>query len=38
MPIPSGHAIGLDVGIQSMLATSDGLVSTKTKILRQSTA
>nr|WP_017306352.1 RNA-guided endonuclease TnpB family protein [Spirulina subsalsa] len=25
-PIPHGHALGIDVGIQSMLATSDGLI------------
>ena len=32
-PIPHGHALGLDVGIQSMLATSDGLVIPRPKFL-----
>ena len=32
-PCPHGHSIGLDVGIQSMLATSDGLVIPRPKFL-----
>ncbi len=32
-PIPHGHAIGIDVGIQSMLATSDGLTIARPKFL-----
>ena len=32
-PTPHGHAIGIDVGIQSMIATSDGLVLTRPKFL-----
>ena len=32
-PIPHGHAIGLDVGIQSMIATSDGLTISRPKFL-----
>ena len=32
-PIPHGHAIGLDVGIQSMIATSDGLTIPRPKFL-----
>jgi putative transposase len=34
-PIPHGHALGIDVGIQSMLATSDGLVIQRPKFLDQ---
>jgi putative transposase len=32
-PIPHGHAIGIDAGIQSMIATSDGLVLPRPKFL-----
>ena len=32
-PTPHGHPIGIDVGIQSMLATSDGLTITRPKFL-----
>lgn len=32
-PMPHGHAIGIDVGIQSMLATSDGLILSRPKFL-----
>ncbi len=32
-PIPHGHAIGIDGGIQSMIATSDGLVLPRPKFL-----
>ncbi len=32
-PIPHGHAIGIDAGIQSMIATSDGLVLSRPKFL-----
>ena len=32
-PVPCGHAIGIDVGIKSMLATSDGLTITRPKFL-----
>ncbi|MGL5877579.1 MAG: RNA-guided endonuclease InsQ/TnpB family protein, partial [Xenococcaceae cyanobacterium] len=32
-PIPHGHAIGIDVGIRSMLATSDGLILSRPKFL-----
>ncbi|WP_017305277.1 RNA-guided endonuclease InsQ/TnpB family protein [Spirulina subsalsa] len=32
-PIPHGHALGIDVGIQSMLATSDGLILPRPKFL-----
>ena len=32
-PIPHGHAIGIDVGIQSMIATSDGLVLPRPRFL-----
>jgi putative transposase len=32
-PTPHGHAVGLDVGIQNMLATSDGIVITRPKFL-----
>jgi putative transposase len=32
-PIPHGHAIGIDVGIQSMIATSDGLILSRPKFL-----
>ncbi|WP_017302696.1 RNA-guided endonuclease InsQ/TnpB family protein [Spirulina subsalsa] len=32
-PIPHGHALGIDVGIQSMLATSDGLTLPRPKFL-----
>lgn len=34
-PIPHGHAIGIDVGIKSMLATSDGLTITRPKFLNK---
>ena len=32
-PIPHGHAVGVDAGIQSMISTSDGLVLTRPKFL-----
>ncbi|MGF1490469.1 MAG: RNA-guided endonuclease InsQ/TnpB family protein [Prochloraceae cyanobacterium] len=32
-PMPHGHAIGIDVGIKSMLATSDGLTISRPKFL-----
>ena len=32
-PMPHGHALGIDVGIQNMLATSDGLVIPRPKFL-----
>lgn len=32
-PIPHGHSLGIDVGIQSMLATSDGLILSRPKFL-----
>lgn len=32
-PTPHGHSMGIDVGIQSMLATSDGLVIPRPKFL-----
>jgi putative transposase len=32
-PMPHGHAIGIDVGIQSMMATSDGLILPRPKFL-----
>ena len=32
-PVPHGHAIGIDVGIQNMLATSDGLTISRPKFL-----
>jgi putative transposase len=32
-PTPHGHAIGIDVGIQSMVATSDGLILPRPKFL-----
>ena len=32
-PIPHGHGIGIDVGIKSMLATSDGLTVARPKFL-----
>ncbi|MEM7761179.1 MAG: transposase [Cyanobacteria bacterium P01_A01_bin.40] len=32
-PIPHGHAIGIDAGIQSMIATSDGLILPRPKFL-----
>jgi putative transposase len=32
-PTPHGHAIGIDAGIQSMIATSDGLVLPRPKFL-----
>lgn len=32
-PIPHGHAVGIDVGIKSMLATSDGLTISRPKFL-----
>jgi len=32
-PIPHGHAIGIDVGIKSMLATSDGLILPRPRFL-----
>ncbi len=32
-PIPHGHALGIDVGISSMIATSDGLVLPRPKFL-----
>ena len=32
-PIPHGHAIGIDAGISSMIATSDGLILTRPSFL-----
>jgi putative transposase len=32
-PVPHGHAMGIDVGIKSMLATSDGLILLRPKFL-----
>jgi putative transposase len=32
-PTPHGHAVGIDLGIQSMIATSDGLVLPRPKFL-----
>lgn len=32
-PTPHGHAVGIDVGIQSMIATSDGLILSRPKFL-----
>ena len=32
-PLPHGHALGIDVGIKSMLSTSDGLVIQRPKFL-----
>ena len=32
-PVPHGHAIGIDAGIQSMIATSDGLILSRPKFL-----
>ena len=32
-PVPHGHAVGIDVGIKSMLATSDGLTIARPKFL-----
>ena len=32
-PIPHGHALGIDAGIQSMISTSDGLVLPRPKFL-----
>jgi putative transposase len=32
-PAPHGHALGIDVGIQSMIATSDGLILLRPKFL-----
>jgi putative transposase len=32
-PTPHGHAVGIDVGIQSMMATSDGLILPRPKFL-----
>ncbi|MEO0014307.1 MAG: Bacteriophage vB NpeS-2AV2, partial [Cyanobacteriota bacterium] len=32
-PTPHGHAVGIDVGIQSMIATSDGLILPRPKFL-----
>jgi putative transposase len=32
-PTPHGHALGIDVGIQSMIATSDGLILPRPKFL-----
>ncbi|WP_237743560.1 transposase [Pleurocapsa sp. PCC 7319] len=32
-PIPHGHAIGIDAGIESMISTSDGLVLTRPSFL-----
>ncbi len=33
LPSPHGHALGLDIGIQSMIATSDGLTIPRPKFL-----
>lgn len=32
-PTPHGHAVGIDVGVQSMIATSDGLILPRPKFL-----
>ena len=32
-PVPHGHALGIDVGIQSMISTSDGLILPRPKFL-----
>ncbi|MGL5834223.1 MAG: RNA-guided endonuclease InsQ/TnpB family protein [Waterburya sp.] len=32
-PTPHGHAVGIDVGIQSMIASSDGLILSRPKFL-----
>jgi putative transposase len=32
-PIPHGHAVGIDAGIKSMIATSDGLILSRPKFL-----
>lgn len=32
-PMPHGHALGIDVGIQSMIATSDGLILQRPRFL-----
>ena len=32
-PIPYGHAIGIDAGIQSMISTSDGLLLPRPRFL-----
>lgn len=37
-PTPHGHAVGIDVGIQSMITTSDGLVFPRPKFLGHCTA
>jgi putative transposase len=34
-PFPHGHATGIDVGIQSMLATSDGLIISRPEFLNK---
>lgn len=34
-PIPHGHALGIDVGIQSMIATSDGWILPRPKFLER---
>lgn len=34
-PIPHGHAIGIDAGIQSMISTSDGLILPRPKFLNK---
>lgn len=33
MPVPHGHAIGIDAGIQSMISTSDGYILPRPKFL-----
>ena len=33
LPTPHGHAVGIDVGIQSMIASSDGLILSRPKFL-----
>ncbi len=35
LPTPHGHPLGLDVGIQSMIATSDGLTISRPKFLEK---
>ena len=36
LPIPYGHAVGIDVGIHTMIATSDGLTIARPKFLDKS--
>ncbi len=34
-PLPHGHAVGIDVGISSMLSTSDGLIINRPRFLKK---